>query len=745
MRDGFIQADYLELTGNEYINTWFNAGGKTRIVLDCMQLDTSKTFCFYCGARTAVSATDAKANTLFFVNNAYRQDFYGTSKSTSGYYSDANKRLVIDNNMGAVKIGSDYTLSMTASSTTSSGSLILGASYQYSNSSITNLDNYARMRIYSCQIYDNGTLVRDFVPCLEESSEHIGLYDNVNDIFYRPFGTGWPFIIINKPIIGKVNANNGIKPIIGGYVNIGGSYKKISQAYIFKEEQYTSLDYIESNGIQTIDTGIQPSDDLVTTIDFQCLSDGVTENAIFGSSWSVNGGYILEAYSAGGGLRWHYGGAYKDVAIDATTRNTFICSKDGVTVNGTAYTFTPTGSNSTNNIHIFTTPDSADTTRNGRFKLYRLKMVKNGVTVRFFTPVKRNSDNMIGLYEKIENKFYCSDSSTKDKIPPSKRSYIETTYADSDHNTNAKWVWNNSTNYAANAKVSMNLEGVLTAEANILMKPGDSDAYKLAKYGYDYGYSIPYTNLLSSNCTLTSIKITNSSGTEIASSNPTMTVGDDHVMRFSVTSTALMSAAAGNYTLTVTVFRNSYTCRFDIPITKIDVSGRYFSAGSETVVTSYTSLMKMHDGGQILNKAFTAEALVPTWTITSKVSGASYGFSLTSDGYYTSNNAGVNSSAAVCRVNFTNNTGAAYTVTFNCINYAEANYDYGIIGKINTALGTSSSADSTYTKSFKGSSSSGVQTVTLSVPTGTSYVDIKYLKDSSQSSNNDSLKFKIVV
>ena len=746
MRDGFIQADFLELTGNEYINTWFNAGGKTRIVLDCMQLDTSKTFCFYCGARTAVSATDAKANTLFFVNNAYRQDFYGTSKSTSGCYT-ANKRIVIDNNMGTVKIGSDYTLSMTASSTTSSGSLILGASYQYSNSSITNLDNYAKIRIYSCQIYDNGTLVRDFIPCSEESSGHIGLYDTVNDIFYRPFGTGNPILAINKPITGSVIIDNTLKDIVDGYVNVDGSYKKIKEAYTFEKEAYKIVDYIQSNSIQKIDTGVKPSDDLVTTIDFQCLSDGVTENGIFGSSWSISG-YFLAAYKAGGGLRWHYGGVNKDVTIDATSRNVVICSKSSITVNGTAYAITPTGSNSTNNIYIFSTPDvtsirGAESTYNGRFKLYSFKMVKNGVTIRNYIPVTRRIDNISGLYETIENKFYCSDSSTSDKIGYSERSCIETVYANSDHNTNAKWVYNNSSNYAANAKVFMAPDGALSGVAEILEAHGASDANKFAKYNYDYGYAEPHYNLKSSDCTLVSIKVTNSSGTEITSSNPTMSIDDNHRMHFGITSTALASAVAGTYTITITVSRSSISCKFEIPITKIDTASRYFTAGDTTAVEFKNSLVKLCDVRSISCKAFTAEALVPTWTITSKVSGASYGFSLTSDGYYTSGNAGVNSSAAVCRVNFTNNTGSAYTVTFNCINYAEANYDYGIIGKIGTALGTSNSTDSTYTKLFKGSSSSSVQTVTLSVPTGTSWVDVKYLKDSSQHNYNDSLKFKI--
>lgn len=127
------------------------------------------------------------------------------------------------------------------------------------------------------------------------------------------------------------------------------------------------------------------------------------------------------------------------------------------------------------------------------------------------------------------------------------------------------------------------------------------------------------------------------------------------------------------------------------------------------------------------------------------VSGASYRFTLTSDSYYTSQNAGVSNSAALCRITFSNTTGSTQTVTLNCINYAESNYDYGIIGNFNTVLDTTYTADTSYLKSFKGSSSESVQTVSLSVPTGTNWIDIKYRKDSSVNSNNDSLKFQVVI
>lgn len=127
------------------------------------------------------------------------------------------------------------------------------------------------------------------------------------------------------------------------------------------------------------------------------------------------------------------------------------------------------------------------------------------------------------------------------------------------------------------------------------------------------------------------------------------------------------------------------------------------------------------------------------------ISGASYGFALNSNGYYESNNKGVDNSAAVCRVNI--HAAKACTVTFKCINYAESNYDFGLLGVIDKELNTGYSDTSTNVqKSFKGSSKSSVQTYAYTnVAAGDHFIDVKYRKDSSQSSYNDTLQFKVEI
>ena len=48
---------------------------------------------------------------------------------------------------------------------------------------------YIKMRLYSCQIYNNRTLVRDFRPCYDPDGVAC-LYDEVTETYFYNKGTG---------------------------------------------------------------------------------------------------------------------------------------------------------------------------------------------------------------------------------------------------------------------------------------------------------------------------------------------------------------------------------------------------------------------------------------------------------------------------------------------------------------------------------------------------------------------------
>lgn len=163
------------------------------------------------------------------------------------------------------------------------------------------------------------------------------------------------------------------------------------------------------------------------------------------------------------------------------------------------------------------------------------------------------------------------------------------------------------------------------------------------------------------------------------------------------------------------------------------------SATSNEILSGYTAYS---NSGSYITGTYTPPTNSSTINIWSVLNvGTTYGFEKTSDGYYTSTNAGVDSSASLCKVNL--QMAEAGTITIQCINYAEANYDYGLIGNIDTILTDAFNDDSNVQKTFKGSSSSNPQSYSFDVSAGEHFIYIKYRKDASQASGNDSFKFKI--
>jgi len=158
--------------------------------------------------------------------------------------------------------------------------------------------------------------------------------------------------------------------------------------------------------------------------------------------------------------------------------------------------------------------------------------------------------------------------------------------------------------------------------------------------------------------------------------------------------------------------------------------------------TSIESYLNSEEGVASITSAVSGKfmAAPPTYTY-STPSGVTYGFEKTADGYYTSTNAGVDSSFSYGVFTFENNTGKPQDIILRCISRGESNCDYGIISVINGSLAQSNTADSSgVLKKFNDINSETPVDVTLTIPSGKSMVSFKYRKDGSVHGEGDYFK-----
>lgn len=173
---GYTQLEYIQSSGTQYIDTGFKPNQNSRVVFDFFPVSIGQTHLF--GSRSSNSSSDYF---LVLCTGGYYRDDYASSKTVTTIAP--TDRMVIDKNKNVVNFGSQ-TYTHSAATFTGAYPIVLFASNTGGNVSyMTNI------RLYSCKIYDNGVLSRDFIPC-KNASGVIGLWDDVNNVFYQNAGTG---------------------------------------------------------------------------------------------------------------------------------------------------------------------------------------------------------------------------------------------------------------------------------------------------------------------------------------------------------------------------------------------------------------------------------------------------------------------------------------------------------------------------------------------------------------------------
>lgn len=144
--------------------------GDTRYVLQIGETNTTGSTTDY-SSRIFVDSGVQKAQTEWI-----RFDDAVVDKKIRVVYDGPAKQVTVDGKTETCDTAA-YTLP----------ELILGYNPYYTN-------NYScNFRLYSCKIYNNGTLVRDFEPCIQEDNT-VSLYDNVSGEFFSSANATYPVV-----------------------------------------------------------------------------------------------------------------------------------------------------------------------------------------------------------------------------------------------------------------------------------------------------------------------------------------------------------------------------------------------------------------------------------------------------------------------------------------------------------------------------------------------------------------------
>ena len=248
----------------------------------------------------------------------------------------------------------------------------------------------SKIRLYTCKISQDGVLIRDFIPCLENGV--CCLYDKVEGkVYYNKNESAFLY-----------NTSEYTQRIVSGD-KLAGIYKL--------------LNYIESTGTQWIDTEYIPTENTRTIAKLYTTETG-NKNWFGGKAVKgQDGNYTFNAMSRTnveyifGNSIWTSIPVMNEAIVGSPFEVDF--GKNGIIINGKNIGIPASTSFGTGDLTMTIFIRNGGTAYiNGR--CYYLQMIENNRFIRSFVPVLRLTDNKPGLYDLIEKKFYVNKAETGD-------------------------------------------------------------------------------------------------------------------------------------------------------------------------------------------------------------------------------------------------------------------------------------------------------------------------------------------
>ena len=175
--------EYLESTGTQYIDTEINADNKLSLVIDMQLTNLNETQYFGVIKSNGSNSYTRHHFTAYASDIQYHTNTQGNSILTSNlterhlFNIDIyNKKITVDDATTKNLTFSDFDT---------------GLNYWLfkRNSNSSSLQISIKMRIYSCKMYYEGALVRDFKPVKDGTGVYC-LYDEIEKRYFYNQGTG---------------------------------------------------------------------------------------------------------------------------------------------------------------------------------------------------------------------------------------------------------------------------------------------------------------------------------------------------------------------------------------------------------------------------------------------------------------------------------------------------------------------------------------------------------------------------
>lgn len=360
--DNVEQLEYIESTGTQYIDTGVFPSNNLKINIKACYTNSNSSYML--GSDNAYNA-----GIHIRLDSKYIGIFGGSIMNT-GVVSQVNVPVTITLQNNKIYVDGQ----LKGSGTTQDVS-------KYSKSSIYVFCTHrggeakynASMRLYELQMYDGDTLIRDFIPILDQNNVAY-LYDKVEKKFYYNSGTGT------------------------------FNYKKKDS----QNMQLTKVNYIESTGTQYIDTGVKPSNS--TKVDIKFMYNSLN-GFVYGSRTSGSGSDAHEFMINASGLVFpQFDGQYSEVSSSYNKiGEEYILSnsQSGAYINGNLIKSYNTATFSSKHSMFLFGLNQNGTVEYRRFigRLYYCKIYDGDTLVRDFVPVIDGS-NIACLYDRVEKKCY---------------------------------------------------------------------------------------------------------------------------------------------------------------------------------------------------------------------------------------------------------------------------------------------------------------------------------------------------